>query len=149
MRVSPEVRNNRPLFLGAVSQMVYASIEFLDSLCIPLISLNLIPNWYLIVPLTNPELALLLENEPYWFIPIFWFFTAFRLLSGYWILKNKAKGFWLAIFISGVTLVAAFFLLPFAVVDIVGTGIVVILLFMGYFKDEPIIKSEGTDRREE
>ncbi len=142
MRISPEVRNNKPLYYGALAQMIYASVEFVDSFCIPLIALNLIPNWYLIVPLANPEIAALLENEPFWFIPIFWFFTSFRLASGYWILQNKAKGFWLAIFISGVTFVAAFFLLPFAVIDIIGTGIVVFLLFMGYFKDQPIIKEE-------
>jgi multisubunit Na+/H+ antiporter MnhC subunit len=46
----------------------------------------------------------------------------------------------MAMFISGITLVAVFFLLPFAVIDIIGTGIVVFLLFMGYFKDQPIIE---------
>ena len=146
MKISPEVRNNRLLFYGAVAQMVYASIEFVDSLCIPLIALDLMPNWYLIVPLVNPELATLLANEPFWFIPIFWFFTAFRLASGYWILQNKVKGFWMAIYVSGVTFVAAFYLLPFAVIDIIGTGIVVFLLFMGYFKDAPIVKTENEER---
>jgi hypothetical protein len=141
MKISSEIRNNKLLYYGALAQMIYASIEFVDSLCIPLIALNLMPNWYIIVPLANPEIAALLANEPFWFIPIFWFFTSFRLASGYWILQNKAKGFWLAIYISGVTFIAAFFLLPFAVIDIIGTGIVVSLLFMGYFKDEPIIKT--------
>jgi hypothetical protein len=46
-------------------------------------------------------------------------------------------------FISGITLIAVFFLLPFSVIDIVGTGIVVFLLFMGYFKDQPIVKPES------
>ena len=142
MRISQEIRNNRPLFYGAVAQLVYASIEFLDSLCIPLITLELIPNWYLVIPIANPEIATLLANEPVWFIPIFWFFAAFRISSAIWILQNKAKGFWLAMFISGVTFIAVFFMLPFAVVDLVGTGIVVFLLIMGYFKEQPIIKSE-------
>jgi hypothetical protein len=142
MKISTEVKNNKPLYYGAIAQLVYASIEFVDSLCIPLIALNLMPNWYLIFPLANPELALLLADEPFWFIPIFWLFTAFRLASGIWILQNQAKGFWMAMYISGVTFVAAFFLLPFAVIDIVGTGIVVFLLIVGYFQDQPIIISE-------
>jgi hypothetical protein len=127
--------------------MIYATIEFGDSLCIPLIALGLLPNFYLILPLANAELSLLLANEPFWFIPIFWFFTSFRIASGYWILQNKAKGFWMALFISGITLIAVFFLLPFSVIDIVGTGVVVFLLFMGYFKDEPIITEDTTQSR--
>jgi len=143
MKISPEIRNNKPLFYGALVQMVYATIEFLDSFAIPLIALDILPNFYSFIPLANAELSALLANEPFWFIPIFWFFTSFRIASGYWILQNKAKGFWMAMFISGITLMAVFFLLPFAVIDIIGTGVVVFLLFMGYFKDQPIIKTEN------
>jgi quinol-cytochrome oxidoreductase complex cytochrome b subunit len=142
LKIDQEIRNNKPLYYGALIQMIYATIEFADSLAIPLIALGILPNVYLILPLANAELSLLLTNEPFWFIPIFWFFTSFRIASGYWILQNKAKGFWMAMFISGITLIAVFFLLPFSVIDIVGTGIVVFLLFMGYFKDEPIIETE-------
>jgi len=142
MKISTEIKNNKSLYYAALVQMIYATIEFVDSLCIPLIALNLLPNFYLILPLANAELSLLLANEPFWFIPIFWFFTSFRIASGYWILQNKAKGFWMALFISGITLMAVFFLLPFSVIDIVGTGVVVFLLFMGYFKDELIIKQD-------
>ncbi len=142
MKVSSEIRNNKPLYYAALVQMIYASIEFVDSLAIPLIALNILPNFYLILPLANAELSSLLTNEPFWFIPIFWFFTSFRIASGVWILQNKVKGFWMAMFISGITLIAVFFLLPFSVIDILGTGVVVFLLFMGYFKDQPIIKPE-------
>ena len=142
MKISPEIRKNKPLFYGALVQMIYATIEFVDSLAIPLIALNILPNFYSIIPLANTELSALLANEPFWFIPIFWFFTSFRIASGYWILQNKAKGFWMAMFISGITLIAVFFLLPFSVIDIFGTGVVVFLLFMGYFKDEPIVETE-------
>ncbi|TFG27487.1 hypothetical protein EU528_12830 [Candidatus Thorarchaeota archaeon] len=144
MKISKEIKSNKPMLYGAIAQLGYATIEFLDSLYIPFIALGLIPNWYTTIPVVNPEIATLLANEPVWFIPIFWFFTAFRIASGYWILQNKAKGFWMAMFISVITLVAAFFLLPFAVVDIIGTGIVVFLLIMGYFKDQPLLKEEIT-----
>ena len=144
MKVSSEIRNNKPLYYGALVQMIYASIEFVDSLCIPLIALNILPNFYSFIPLANTELSALLANEPFWFIPIFWFFTSFRIASGIWILQNKAKGFWMAMFISGITLIAVFFLLPFSVIDIFGTGVVVFLLFMGYFRDQPIIEPENS-----
>jgi hypothetical protein len=140
VKVSSEIKANKPLFYGAVIQLIYAMIEFTDSLCIPLIAMGLMPNWYVVIPLVSPELALLLANEPVWFIPIFWFFTSFRIASGIWILQNQAKGFWMAIFISVITLVAAFFLLSFSVVDIIGTGTVVFLLLMGYFEDRPLVK---------
>ena len=139
MKISPEIRKNKPLFYGALVQMIYATIEFVDSLAIPLIALNILPNFYSFIPLANVELSALLANEPFWFIPIFWFFTSFRIASGMWLLQNKVKGFWMAMFISGITLIAVFFLLPFSVIDIFGTGVVVFLLFMGYFKDQPII----------
>ena len=139
MKISPKIRKNKPLFYAALIQMIYATIEFVDSLAIPLIALNILPNFYSFIPLPNAELSALLANEPFWFIPIFWFFTSFRIASGMWILQNKVKGFWMAMFISGITLIAVFFLLPFSVIDIFGTGVVVFLLFMGYFKDQPII----------
>jgi hypothetical protein len=144
LKVSSEIKSNKPLYYGAIVQLLYASIEFVDSLCIPLIALGLMPNLYLAFPIANQDIANLLANEPMWFIPIFWFFTGFRIASGRWILLNKAKGFWMAMFISVITLVAAFFLLPFAVIDITGTGIVVFLLIMGYFKDQPLIKEENS-----
>ena len=142
MKISPEIRANKPLFYGALGQMVYATIEFLDSLCIPLIAFGLIPNWYLLFPIADPVIVNLLATQPLWFIPFFWFFTAFRIASGVWILQNKAKGFWMAMWISIATIIAAMFLLPFGIFDITVTGIVVFLLLMGYFKDEPLIKEE-------
>ena len=144
MKINPEIKSNKPLYYGAIGQLVYASIEFIDSLCILLIALGLMPNLYLVIPLANPDLATLLANEPMWFIPIFWFFTGFRIASGIWILQNKAKGFWMAMFISVITLGAVWFLLPYTAMDIAGTGIVVFLLFMGYFKDQPLIKQENS-----
>jgi hypothetical protein len=140
MQIHPEIKSNKPMYFGAIAQLVYATIEFLDSLSIPLITIGLLPNLYLAFPIANPEIANLLATEPIWFVPFFWFFTAFRIASAIWILENKAKGFWMAMWISVITLVAAMFLLPFAVVDMIGTGIVVFLLIMGYFRDEPLIK---------
>ncbi|MHA1904473.1 MAG: hypothetical protein ACXADL_08465 [Candidatus Thorarchaeota archaeon] len=137
--ISPTIRQNRALYGAAVIQLIYGLIELIDSVTIVLIAARLIPNLYLPFVTGNPDIYAMFENLPILFIPIFWFFTSLRLISAYWIFKNKAKGFWMALFVSGVTLVAVFFLLPFSVIDIIATFPVVILLFQGYFRDEPIL----------
>jgi hypothetical protein len=104
-----------------------------------LITAGLVPNIYLGFVSGGTEISTLLEIAPWVFIPIFWFFTGFRLLSAYWILANKEKGFWAALFVSGVTLIAVFFLLPFSIIDLVAVGVVVALLLNGYFEDKPLI----------
>ncbi len=102
--------------------------------------MGLIPNFYVSFVSVGSEFASMLETFPAAFIPVFIFFTTLRLLSGYWILQNKAKGFWMALFVTGVTLVAVWFLMPFAVIDLSFICPFVILLFMGYFRDAPLIK---------
>ena len=139
LSIDPAIRQNRSLFGAAIIQLIYGLIELIDSATIVLIAGGLIPNLYLPFVNGNPDIYAMFESWPFLFIPIFWFFTSLRLLSAYWLLKNKAKGFWMALFVSGITLVAVFFLLPFSVIDIIVTCPVVILLFQGYFKDKPIL----------
>lgn len=140
LNISPAIKQNRSLYNAAIIQLVYGLIELTDSAAIVLIAAGIIPNLYLPFVTGNPEISAMLENIPALFIPIFWFFTSLRLLSAYWIFKNKAKGFWMAIFVSGVTFIAVFFFLPFSVLDVLATWPVIILLFQGYFKEKPIIE---------
>jgi hypothetical protein len=139
LSVDPAIRKNRSLFGAAILQLIYGLIELTDSAAIVLIVAGLVPNFYLPFVSGNPDIYAMFESWPIIFIPIFWFFTSLRLLSAYWLFKNKAKGFWMALFVSGITLVAVFFLLPFSVIDLIGTCPIVILLFHGYFKDKPIL----------
>ena len=137
--ISPAIRQNRSLFIGGVMQLIYGLIEVTDSVAIVLIAAGLVPNLYLGMISGDSGIAAMLENTPVVFIPIFWFFTGFRLLSAYWILMNREKGFWTALFVSGATLVAVFFLLPFSAIDLVAVGLVVGFLLNGYFEDRPLI----------
>jgi len=139
--INPAIRQNRSLFIGGVMQLIYGLIELTDSATIVLITAGLVPNIYLGSISGSTEIAAMLENLPIIFIPIFWFFTGFRLLSAYWILQNKEKGFWTALFVSGVTIVAAFFLLPSSVIDLVAVGLVIAFLFNGYFEDKPLVST--------
>ncbi len=139
LKIDPAIKQNRSLFGAAIIQLIYGLIELIDSSAIVLIAAGLIPNLYLPFVTGNPEIYAMFENWPFLFIPIFWFFTSLRLLSAYWLLKNKAKGFWMALFVSGITFIAVFFLLPFSVIDIIATLPVIILLFQGYFRDQPLL----------
>ncbi len=139
LSIDAAIRQNRSLFGAAIIQLIYGLIELVDSATIVLIAGGLIPNLYLPFVTGNAEIYAMFENWPFLFIPIFWFFTSLRLLSAYWLLKNKAKGFWMALFVSGITFIAVFFLLPFSVIDIIATLPVIILLFQGYFRDQPLL----------
>ncbi|NHJ14370.1 MAG: hypothetical protein EAX95_11875 [Candidatus Thorarchaeota archaeon] len=138
--IDSTIRENRSIFVAAIIQLGYGLMELADSVAIVLITIGLIPNLYFPFLTGNAEIYAMLENMPVVFIPIFWCFTTLRLLSAFWILKNKIKGFWLAIFVSGITLIAAFFLLPFGAFDMLPTLPVVVLLFNGYFKERRILE---------
>ncbi|NHI84334.1 MAG: hypothetical protein EAX81_08550 [Candidatus Thorarchaeota archaeon] len=142
IEIGSAVRENRSIFTAAIIQLCHGLVELIDSTAIVLITIGLLPNLYLPFVTGNVEIYAMLENMPVVFIPIFWCFTTLRLVSAYWIFGNKIKGFWLAIFVSGVTLLAAFFLLPFGAFDMVPTLPVVVLLFNGYFRDRKIVEEE-------
>ncbi len=139
VQVDSRIRENRSLFTAAIIQVIYGLIELIDSIAIVLISIGIIPNLYVSLITADTIVGGLLETMPVLFIPIFFFFTGFRLLSAYWILQNKVKGFWLALFITVVTLFATWFLLPFSVIDMIVIFPFILLLLMGYFEDESII----------
>jgi len=103
-----------------------------------LISLGVIPNFYASLVSIETDVGKFLEMMPIIFIPIFAFITSFRILSGYWILQNKVLGLWTALFITGFSVVAVWFFLPFSALDLVIMGPFVILLFRGYSQDSPL-----------
>jgi hypothetical protein len=143
--ISPAIKQNRSLYGAAIILLIYGLIELTDSISIVLITAGIIPNFYLLLMNGNPEITTMLENFTILFIPIFWFFTSLRLLSAYWLFMNKAKGFWMALFVSGITFLAVFWFMPFSVMDIIATWPVIILLFQGYLKEKPIVMEQMSD----
>ena len=123
--------------------MTYGLFESLDTFVMSLIALGIIPNFYSSLVSVETEIGRLIETMPIIFVPIFVFITIFRILSGYWILQNKLKGFWAAIFITGFSIVAVWFFLPFGALDLIILCPFVILLLAGYFKDESIVQSDN------
>jgi len=137
--VDAKIRENRSLYWAGLIQMFYGLFELADVVAAAMISMSLIPNIYgLFIPSTT-EIGMLMETTPVIFVPIFFFFASLRFLSGYWILLNKIKGIWAALFISGVSLVAVWFLLPLSALDLCIILPVLILLFNGYFQDTTIV----------
>lgn len=141
--VDPLIKDNRALYWAAVIQVFYGVFELVDTFTIGLISIGLIPNLYTSFVSIDTEIGTFMETMPVIFIPIFAFFSILRLVSGYWILQNKAKGFWMALFVTGASIVAAWFFLPFSALDLVIICPFIILLFMGYYRDSPIIIGES------
>jgi len=139
LSVDTRIRGNRSLFWAGILQTFYGIFELADVIAAVMISIGLIPNIYgSFIPETT-EIGMFMETIPVILVPIFFFFASLRFLSGYWILHNRAKGFWLGLLISGVSLVAVWFLLPLSVLDLCVILPFLVLLFNGYFQDSTII----------
>lgn len=138
-KINAQIKNNRALYWAGSIQLFYGIIELIDTFVISLISFGLVPNLYMLLVSVDTEVGMLMEVMPVIFIPIFAFITSLRLLSGYWILQNKITGVWTALFITGFSIVAVWFFLPFSAIDLVIIGPFIILLFMGYSRNSPII----------
>ena len=139
--INGKIRENRSLYWAGIIQTVYGFFELSDVTAAVLISIGLIPNIYGSFIPTTTEIGMFMETTPIIMIPIFFFFASLRTLSGYWILLNRAKGFWMALLISGVSLVAVWFLLPLSALDLCIILPILILLFNGYFQDSAIVSN--------
>lgn len=140
--IDVKIRENRSLYWAGIIQTIYGFIEFADVAAAIMISIGLIPNIYESFIPNTTEIGMFMETMPVIIVPIFFFFASLRFMSGYWILRNRVKGFWLALFISGVSLVAVWFLLPLSALDLCIILPVLILLFNGYFQDSTIISDK-------
>lgn len=135
----PIIKNNRALYWAGIIQLFYGLIELIDTITISLISAGLIPNLYASFVSADSQMGTMLETMPAIFIVLFAFFTSQRILSGYWILQNQVKGYWLALFVTGVTAIGVWFLLPVSILDLVLVCPFVILLLKGKYQDSPIL----------
>jgi len=143
--ISSEIKNNRALYWAGTIQVVYGLFELVDTVVMSLIAISAIPNFYSSLVSVETEIGGLIETMPIIFVPIFAFITIFRVLSGYWILQNRLEGIWAALFITGFSIVAVWFFLPFSALDLIIMCPFVILLFVGYFQGAPIIQHREVD----
>lgn len=137
--IDERIRGNRSLYWGGLLQLFYGFIESVDVVVISLVAMGLISFSYGMISPVTTEIGTFMDTMPILFVAIFFFFASLRIWSGYWILRNRAKGFWMAIFVTGVSLVAAWFFLPLSALDLCILLPVLILLFQGYYQDSPIV----------
>jgi len=131
--------HNRPKLLraAAVMQIIYALIEVTDCFAAILMALGVLRNLY--PALLFAEIQSLFDEQPAWLIPLFLFYTTLRAFSAWGLWNNRLWGFWMALIVSGATLMMAPFLLPFTAVEMLLNGILIILLLIGFFGDAPML----------
>lgn len=134
-----EIRENRYLYISAICMMVYAFIEISDCIAIVLISFGWIPNLYLAMNLTFQEIALLLETQPYSFIPFFFAFTLLRIISTIGLFKNREWGLWIGISGLLLTMILTILFLPFGSFELFLCAILLCIMLIGRFNKKKLI----------
>jgi len=132
------IKENRYLYISAFCMLFYALIELSDCIAIILISFGWLPNIYLVMNLTFPNIALLLENQPYAFIPFFFAFTLLRVVSTIGLFKNREWGFWIGILGLGLTMLLSILFLPFGSIELLLCAILLCIMLIGKFKDKKL-----------
>lgn len=135
------IRRNRWLLAAGLLLLVYGLIEVLDCATLLLMQWGGIGNPY--PSLAFQEINDLLNRNPLWLLPVFAFFAYFRLLAAVGILRNRLWGFWVAIWVEGITLVFVPFLLPLAGGDVLGAILIMTCLLIGYLDRRPILSERG------
>ena len=132
------IKENRYLYISAFCMLFYALIELSDCIAIILISFGWLPNIYLAMNLAFPNIALLLENQPYAFIPFFFAFTLLRVVSTIGLFKNREWGFWIGILGLGLTMLLSILFLPFGSIELLLCAILLCIMLIGKFKDKKL-----------
>jgi len=132
-----KIKENKYLYVAAISMLLYSLLEISDSVAIVLIVFNIIPNIY--IEWGVPIIQQLMETQPLSLAPIFWAFTIMRTVSAIGLMKNLLWGFWIGISSLLLTMILTILFLPIGAFELFGCALIFILLVMGYFKDKPII----------
>ena len=134
------IRNNKYLFSASISMLIYSILEIIDSIVIILMALNLIPNLSLVLKFYVPIIQQLLESQPLTLAPIFWAFTLMRVISTIGLFKNLLWGFWIGIISLTISMLLAIIFLPFGALELLACSIILILLIVGFYGNQLIIK---------
>ncbi|MHA1377607.1 MAG: hypothetical protein ACTSRG_04390 [Candidatus Helarchaeota archaeon] len=134
--------NNKLLLITSFMLLIYSFIEIMDSICLPLIVMGLIPNFYAESGILGLKFTLEIILNPEFFLPFFWSFTLMRVISTIGMFENKLWGFWSAICSSIITIFCSMWFFPFDSYELLVCSIILTLLIIGYFGDAQIIPEE-------
>jgi len=132
-----KIKENKFLYVAAISMLLYAILEITDSIAIILIAVNIIPNLY--IGWGVPIIQQLLTTQPLSLAPLFWAFTMMRVVAAIGLMKNLLWGFWIGMGSILITMILTMLFLPIGTIEVLGCAIIFILLVIGYCKDKPII----------
>lgn len=135
------IRKNTPLFLAGICFIIYSIIEILDCIYLLLILLDIVPNIYQDLGLAIPEIQNLLKNHPIYFLPFFISFTLMRIVASIGIFKNRLWGFYIGLYSLMLTMILTMMFIPIGMFELFFCSIIFILLFIGYYKEKPILSS--------
>jgi uncharacterized membrane protein (DUF2068 family) len=134
------IKKNRWLFIGFISMLFYSILETSDSIIVLLMTLNLIPNLYLVFEFSVPMIQQLLEAQPLILAPIFWAFTLMRVVSTIGLFKNLLWGFYIGLISLILTMILTVLLfLPVGGFELLGCTIILIFLIIGYYGNKKIL----------
>lgn len=128
---------------AAIFQSIYAAIEITDCATACLMALHLVKNPYPKMFFT--EFQPLFDEKAVWLIPLFLFYTSMRATSAVGLWKNRLWGYWMALVVSGATLIMAPFMFPFTAAEMLMNGVLIMLLLIGYLGNRPILSPSETD----
>lgn len=136
------IKKNKWLFVASILMLFYSILEISDSIIILLMTLNLIPNPYLIFEFSVPMIQQLLETQALTLAPIFWAFTLMRVFSTIGLFKNLLWGFYIGLISLILTMILSVLLfLPVGGFELLGCTIILILLIFGYYGNKKIINT--------
>jgi len=135
--VDASIRKNRWLLVAGLLLLIYGLVEMLDCATLLWMQWGGIGNLY--PPFAFEQINSLLDHHPLWMLPVFAFFTYFRLMAAVGVLRNRLWGFWAAVWVEGITLVFVPFLLPVAGGDALGAVAIITCLLIGYWGQQPIV----------
>ena len=134
------IKNNKYLFVAFISMLIYSILEIIDSIIIILMAVNFIPNLSLILKFYVPIIQQLLESQPLILALIFWAFTLMRVISTIGLFKNLLWGFWIGLISLTISMILAIIFLPFGALELLACSIILILLIVGFYGNQLIIK---------
>jgi len=133
------IKQNKSLFIGAFSMLVYSIFELIDCFFVLLIISNIIPNFYLYLDYSFLEIKLLLQSNLIYFLPMFFGFTLMRWLSTIGLFKNKLWGYQIGVISLLITLGYTILFLPIGFFEFLACVIILSLLIIGKNREISLI----------
>ena len=140
------IKENKWLYIGAISLLIYAIIETTDCITLFMIISGVIPNFSTSLYLSFPEMKEIFVSQPIYLIPMVLSFTLMRIISTVGLFKNRLWGFWIGILRLTMTMIWDILIIPIGFFELLGCVFISIVLLIGYFGDTFLIKERG-DRK--